>query len=218
MKKTLTIFFFLAAIWLAAPAQDIIVPKRSATAGSGGGSSASDDFNRADGGLGGNWTQMWSFASLGVTSNKAGTDGAAFWSGAGSFGDNYHSETIIDTQNNSAFNGTGVRMSGTSFGTAKGYFCGTNTNSPANRIKLFMMNADSTITDLVNSLSAPNISNGDVIKLTVTFSGGVNTLTCAQNGSNIGVLTGITDSTLGGGGKPGFVVGTAVDNWSAGTP
>ncbi len=190
------------------------------TGGGGGGGTASDDFNRANGGLGANWTTVFDFGSFAINTNQVTSSdtSGAWWAGAGSFTDDQYSQITIVTHNSTAAQGAGVRMSGTSFVTTKGYFCGMTSSSPQTRVKLFKMNADATFTDIVNDIDAPTITNGDVLKLSVTFSGGVNTLTCTRNGSGVTPLTGVTDSTIGTGGKPGFLVGTAVDTWSAGAP
>jgi hypothetical protein len=218
MKKLFAMLALTITVWLAVPAQDIIIRKRKAAAGDGGGSSASDNFNRANGGLGSNWTQVWTFGSLGVLNDAVGSDGVAFWAGSGSFTDDQFSQVTVTTVLSGGTQGAGVRLSGTSFGTAKGYFCGSASSNVAGRYCLFKINSDSTFTVITDATGNPTVANGDSIKLSVTFSGGTNTLTCSRNGTNLTGLVGITDSSIGSGGKPGFATGTAIDDWSAGAP
>jgi hypothetical protein len=200
--------------------------KRAVSAG-GGGSSASDDFNRSDGNtLGANWVSIIAFGCS-ILSNQAVGDGGncwARWAGAGSFTDDQYSQITVATHVAAASNNAGVRLSGTTFGTMKGYFCGAtrDTGPTDDRYKIWVINADSTPTQVAAVTGGtPLVTTGDVIKLSVTFSGGVNTLTCTRNGSALTGLTGITDSTLGTGGMPGFGASAstnAVDDWSAGAP
>lgn len=216
--KRLTLALILCLCAVLVPAQD--VRRRPIVVSAGGPcTTASDNFNRADGGLGANWTVQVSFGSLGVVSNQAATDGFAVWAGAGSFTDDQCSQVTMVTVNASNSGAAGVRQSGTSFGTLKGYFCGHSSSTGNLRYRIFVYNADSTETLIATeSGGSVNVANGDVIRLTVTFSGGTNTLTCSKNGSNIAGLVGITDTTLGTGGKPGFVVSSASDDWSGGAP
>jgi hypothetical protein len=193
-----------------------------ATGGGGSGELASDDFNRADGPLGSNWTTVYDFGALAISSNQVtggGGEGLVRWSGAGSFTDDQYSQVTMTAVTAGATQGVAVRLTGTSFATAKGYMCGSISTTGNLRYRIFYMNADSDFTQVaVEDSGTLDVQAGDVIKLVVTFSGGVNTLTGYRNGVAISGLIGVTDSTIGSGGKPGFAVRNIADTWSAGTP
>lgn len=204
---------------------------KSAITTGGGGPTASDDFNRADDptGLGGNWTTQVTALGCQIVSNQAtgeSSDCYAVWNGAGTFTDNQYSQLTIVTFTASQGAAVGVRLSGAGVGLAnvKGYYCGATRDTGAgdDRYKIWYLNSDATPTQVAAVTgSTPTVTSGDVIKLEVTFSGGVNTLTCSRNGSALTGLTGVTDSTIGTGGKPGVLVGASTaraDNWSAGAP
>jgi hypothetical protein len=86
---------------------------------------ASDDFNRADGGLGGNWTNYsgGGFGTPTITSNAVNSgadnfDAPAYWSGAGTFTDDQYSQATItfgDTGGGSSYAGLILRAGATSW-------------------------------------------------------------------------------------------------------
>lgn len=236
MKKHLLSFFLLACLALSSGAQvrltggKLVGGKLTKSAGGGGGSTASDDFNRADAlTLGSNWTVQVTAYDCQVLSNQArGQNGQcyAFWSGAGSFADDQFSQATFATYTAAAgiLAAVGVRQSGSGFGLANvtGYFCGTSRNVGSNdgRYKIWK-NIAGTETLLAEGGAGDLPTAGDVLKLSSTFSGGTTTLTCTKGGSAITNLSGVTDSAIGTGGKPGIVAEQTnidIDTWSAGAP
>jgi hypothetical protein len=170
-----------------------------------------DNFNRANGAIGGNWTVSQN--SLNVTSNtiQGGSGGAhntAYWtaSGQSQFAPSQFSEgTITAFNGTSDFPGVTVLFSG-SGGTTQGYMCFEDTT----QILLQKMSAGSGSV-LTSASTTGNV--GDVLRLEVVEPGG--TLTCYKNG--VSTLT-ATDTSFASG-SPGldlFGNVATMDNWSGG--
>ncbi len=158
---------------------------------------ATDDFNRADGALGANWTGTGGSAPL-ISGNEAiGNDGdysAAFYSGA-SFIDNHSSQ--ITKSNGSSFQGPGVRMAaGAGHGTWYAYF---------NHGSVQVSTDGSEGTEIA---SRSTFADTNTAKLSITGT----TLTPYVNGTPGSTITDASLST----GDPGIVFnGTAgqADDW-----
>lgn len=161
---------------------------------------ATDNFNRADGGIGTNWTAQQS--TFNVLSNQcvpsAAADTQAFWN-ADSFNADHYSQVVIATNNDYA--GVAVRCSGT----------GAGSNSYT------WLNASLGIYKLVsgtytNIQGGNAISGGDTIKFTAEGT----SLKIFKNAVQLN--TTLTDSTHDGtSSAPGiyaFQVGApALDDW-----
>ena len=171
--------------------------------------SAYDNFNRANGAIGSNWTVTQN--SLSVTSNviQGGTGGhnTAYWSavGASAFTPAQFSEATITALNGTTdFPGITVLFSG-SGATTQGYMCFEDTT----QIILEKMTAGSGST-LASASTTGAV--GDVLRLEVA-PGGV--LTCYKNGVSTLTFTDTTYTT----GSPGldlFGNVATMDNWSGG--
>lgn len=170
-----------------------------------------DNFNRANGAIGANWTV--NSGGFNVTSNTIISTGAAIENAAswltGVFSLNpfsttqFSQVTITKLNGTTDFPGVGVLMSGSSLPT--GYMCQESTTSIA--IFKYIANVQ---TILTNPASTGNV--GDRLLLTVDGSGN---LTCYKNG----VSTATAQDRQIQSGSPGIVnfgnVAT-MDNWSGG--
>jgi hypothetical protein len=167
--------------------------------------SAYDNFSRANGGLGSNWTTM--NAGLTISSNQVtantGSDASSLWAAGSSFAPDQFSEFTVTSYNGTAeFPGVLVRASGTN----NWYSC------LADSTTIFLQkNVAGTKSNLSSGSSTG--AAGDVIRAEVQGS----TITCYKNGA--AVLT-ATDTALTSG-SPGFEIGAsagtaAVKNWSGG--
>jgi hypothetical protein len=176
--------------------------------------SASDDFNRADGGLGANWLVSPDTTddptTLAIVSNQVKTsDGAhnsgSIWVGSAASDDQYAQLTIEALPGASNWLAVGVRMSGNG---KNQYIVIAYNNAGTYVLQLFKR-----IGGVYTSLGGevwPSPIVGDVIKLAVIG----NSLTAYQNGVPI---VGATDSDLTWG-QPGIATFSTqpMDNWSAG--
>jgi hypothetical protein len=170
--------------------------------------SASDNFNRANGGLGSNWTDATGMSGLQVVSNAcAGTVSAeqvSFWATtAGSFSADQYSEGAVRGMVSGAkYAGVVVRMSGDD-----GYTFYTDGASGAGHTEVARY--DNAVPTVLQSF-ATTVAAGDVLKLQITGT----TLKAYKNGVQLG--TDITDATYAAG-QPGIDCydTTNVDDWSA---
>lgn len=164
---------------------------------------ASDNFDRADGGLGANWTNLWNAPA--IISNTVGYTLASYatakWTGAGAFGaDQWAQVTISNAQ--AANDGVGPACRLGADGTT-GYGVSASTNSTSLRT----LNND---TPAQIGLGV-GVSDGDVIRLNCQGT----TISVVKNGVTIISVTNATTAS----GAPGITMhGTAsrLDNWSAG--
>ena len=129
--------------------------------------SVSDNFNRSDGGLGGNWTTQTNAPQ--ISSNKCtdggGSDyGAAFWS-ANSFNDNHTSQAV--RSGTDLYCGVGARMSAT----------GGSSNWYVYFVHGSVQKSVAGSTSVVGSVNA--VSDGETFKLDATGTD----LTCSINGT-----------------------------------
>lgn len=169
--------------------------------------SASDTFQRADGGLGANWTN-WSWAgaaapqiaSLAATGNGGGTSGA-YWA-ASSFTPNQVAQVTVGTvPPGGSWTGVTVRQSGTGTGYLGLWFAG----------QFYLFNENGTASPpQIGAAVAGTLSTGDTIGISAVGT----TITVLHNGT--AVIT-ATDSTYAAG-NPGiafFAAGQSVTSWQA---
>ena len=178
---------------------------------------ASDNFNRANGALGANWTNQSQgannvqIASNQVEATLANDFEAAFWSAITWPNDQFSQATLIrgDTSGQSG-GGPIVRVSSSAFTM---YYVFATEGTPGT-IQIAKIVAGS-FTPV--STVTPNVSANDVLLLTVQGT----TLRCFQNGTQ---ATSVTDAAISSGSpglsvNPGFgsvVTDAEVDNWSGG--
>jgi hypothetical protein len=185
---------------------------------------ASDNFNRADGAVGANWTQLYGFwGNMLVDTNQyrgaAGSDAnmsAAAWAGSGSFANDQYSSAILTDD-------------GGGFGNAGGVIARASTDTDANRDYYFfrwspntgttelgkIVNGTETI--LVTS-TTPTWAEGDRIEIECEGT----TIRGMKNGVTVsaGATFSTTDSSLASG-KPGICGAQSAntpkfDDWEGG--
>ena len=169
----------------------------------------SDTFDRANGGLGSNWTTTPGTAAPQISGNTlhAGTASAlnsAYWS-ANTFGaDQFAQGTLPGSSGGNDGPGLAVRVSGT-----KGYFLwyGNSTNT----VSLWRMDSASSWTQLKASGSLTIAPATDVWKIQVTGS----TISGYQNGTQVVQATD-TKITSGSPGVWLYYAANQIDNWSGG--
>lgn len=216
-------YLLILLIALSLQAQIVISPANFTSGGGGGGGGpteiASDDFNRANGTLGANWTDInTNWGSFSVLSNQAEGGGLAddcamaVWAGSGTFSaDQYAQVTCYGL----GYNGANYRIAA----------CVRINDTEANRdCYLIELVDDGSSTRTIRireytngsvanlSTTTATIGNGDVIKIQVSGSD----ITGYLNGDIISALT-TSDSTLSDG-TPGMMLanGMLLDDWSAG--
>ena len=171
----------------------------------------SDNFDRADGGLGGNWTTVAGTSAPRIVSNtlRAGTAGAlnsAYWS-ASTFGaDQFAQASLPDSSGTQYGPGIAVRLSGT-----QGYFLWYG-NSPGT-VSLWRMDGSSSSswTQLAQSAPLTMSPSSDVWMIQAVGS----TISGYQNG-NLVVQATDTHITSGSPGVWLYYSSNQIDNWSGG--
>lgn len=170
--------------------------------------SVSDNFNRADGGLGNNWTTTTGNAAPQIVSNQMvtgtnGTANSAFWS-ADTFSDNQYAQaTFPNILGGSDGPAVAVRMAN-----SRGYFLWFNNSSTT--VSIFRMDSATSWTNIATS-NTLTVSNTDVWKIEASGSA----ILGFQNGNQVVQKTDGTYPT----GSPGvwmFYSANQIDNWSAG--
>jgi hypothetical protein len=169
----------------------------------------SDTFDRANGGLGNNWTTTPGTAAPQISGNTlhAGTAGSlnsAYWS-ASTFGSDQFSQGTLPASSGGNYGpGLAVRLSGT-----KGYFLwyGNSTNT----VSLWRMDSASSWTQLKASSTLTVAPATDVWKIQVVGS----TISGYQNG-NLVVQATDTSITSGSPGVWLYYAANQIDNWSGG--
>src|ERR1700761_5417999 len=193
----------LACCLLAGPLS-VIFPQAADAA------TVSDTFDRANGGLGSNWTTTPGTAAPQISGNTlhAGTANSlnsAYWS-ASTFGNDQFSQGTLPGSSGSNYGpGLAVRLSGT-----KGYFLwyGNSTNT----ISLWRMDSATSWTQLKTSGALTVTPATDVWKIQVVGS----TISGYQNG-NLVVQTTDTAITTGSPGVWLYYAANQIDNWSGGS-
>ena len=168
------------------------------------GTQVTDNFNRADGSLGANWT-VTGTATWSVVSNKAQTTTVAGYTNASytgsAFANDQYAQARIIAFTGGGKAGVGVRMNSVN---TDGYFC-ESTGAAAQMIKI----VSGSQSNLVTLSVFPGA--GDTIKIGVIGTA----VTCYNNGAPIGS---VTDSSLttGSAGIQGVNSSVTVDNFKAG--
>jgi hypothetical protein len=168
----------------------------------------SDNFNRANGGLGSNWTTVSGTAAPQIVSNtvqpgSAGTLNSAYWS-ANTFGSNQYAAASFPNSSGTNYGpAIAVRLSN-----SKGYILWYGNS--ANTVSIWRMDSSSGWTQLKASAKL-TIAATDVWKLQAAGS----TLTAYQNGKQV-VTTTDTHYTTGAPGIWMYYAGNQITNWSGG--
>jgi hypothetical protein len=172
--------------------------------------SASDNFNRADGGLGSNWTPIsdggMAIASQQVTGTAAVLTGDT-WA-ASTFGNDQYSEIQVTSTQLSGGQWVGPAVRVQSSG-QNGYVGIYNWNSGSPELMVFKRSAAGW-TQLGNSYSVAPLAAGTKLRLTVLG----NSISFMVNGVQ---RIGVTDSSFSSG-APGIMAfdSATADNWSGG--
>src|SRR5262245_8563315 len=178
---------------------------------------AADDFNRADGPLGANWTRpIASENNLVIVNNQVGVDvenshNYAFWS-ADSFSENQYSQITITKMG--SFSGVIVRADGVLDRFYLGLLVGPNDYRIYRRW------------DGVYNLLATGTTEtwqvGDALRLGVTGSANPVTVTLSHNGNAVLSWTSSSQAEVKNGGSPGIGIyspsgqALTLDNWEGG--
>lgn len=168
----------------------------------------SDDFNRADGALGSNWTTMSGtqapqIASDELTASSDAVPNAAYWS-ANTFSNSQFAQASMPSVPGANFGpGIGVR-----FANSRGYFLWYGNSSDT--VSIWRMDNPGSWTQIAASGSL-TITNTDVWRIEAVG----NTITGYQNGNQV---VQVTDATYANG-SPGvwlFHTANQIDDWSGG--
>ena len=168
----------------------------------------SDNFTRANGGLGSNWTTVTGTVAPQIVSNTlqpgtAGTVNSAYWS-ANTFGSDQYAQASLPNSNGSSYGpAIAVRLSN-----SKGYFLWYGNS--ANQVSIWRMDSATSWTQLKASGSL-TISATDVWKITAVGS----TISAYQNGTQVATVTD-THYTTGSPGVWLYYSGNQITNWSGG--
>jgi hypothetical protein len=173
------------------------------------GTSASDNFNRANGPLGANWTPF-SVGGMSIVSDQAtgtaGADSGDFWSAQSFTSDQFSQITVTSTpMSGGQWIAAGVRVQN---GGQNGYFGLYYWNSGSPELMLFKRSSGSW-TELTDVATAP-LAAGAQLRLVAVG----NTIAFQLNGVQ---QVGTSDGTFTGG-APGIMANsnTAAGNWSGG--
>lgn len=192
---------------------------------------ATDNFNRADGPVGSDWSYIRNTAWTGnppevktntVSGRAGGTNYQVIrWNGAGSFSnDQYAKATLVayGYYGNDYLGGVVVRCSADTDANADYYAFYVRDNNPnaSNKTANLVKRVNGTETTIA-TITGTNWDNGDTVELEVEGT----TLRIYRNGTQIGSdYTGQTDLSTG---KPGLAMGgdysgplVALDNWEGG--
>ena len=169
----------------------------------------SDNFDRADGGLGSNWTTATGTAAPAIVSNtlRPGTASklnSAYWS-ASTFGNDQFAQASLPASSGTQVGpGIAVRLSST-----KGYFLWYGNSSST--VSLWRMDSSTSWTQLKQSAALTVSPSSDVWKIQAVGS----TISGYQNGK---LVVQATDTKITSG-SPGvwlYYVSNQIDNWSGG--
>jgi putative esterase len=175
---------------------------------SAGAATVSDNFNRANGGLGSNWTTLGGTTAPQIVNNtaqpgSAGTVNSAYWS-ASTFGNNqYAAASFPDSSGTNYGPAIAVRLSN-----SRGYFLWYGNS--ASTVSIWRMDSSSSWTELKASAKL-TVAATDVWQLQAVGS----TLTGYQNGKQV-VTTTDTQYTTGAPGIWMYYATNQITNWSGG--
>lgn len=179
---------------------------------------ATDDFNRANGGLGSNWSQLITSSTVQISGNEitgshAGTSAIARWNGAGSFADDQYSSLVLadgDQGSGDYGNGVVVRASADQDAGVDCYYVYVANGTVFGKL------VDGADTNFASS-GVPTWTAGDRLELECEGT----TVRVMKNGVALGGSFTVTDASLSTG-KPG-VLGRgdpgiqAADDWEGGS-
>lgn len=172
---------------------------------------ATDNFNRADGGLGANWSSATGSAGYTIISNQAASSSAqveeaVFWN-AETFAADQYSEVTFATGSNSSYMGPAVRCNSTSGGNYYGFYGDPNTR--------YLVRVVNGVWTQLATLGT-GFTNGQLLRLVVqgtTLSAYVGTTP-----ENLTLWTSVTDTNLTSGapGLTSWANNTAgrLDDWT----
>lgn len=199
------------------------------TPSDGGGFSASDDFNRADGGLGSNWTtdNDWFYGPLSIASNAVplpSTSGSAYYYNNGTFAADQYSEVTVTGIGSWSSDIPGVTVRFSISGNNCSYYraYGSQYIGGYLRIQKFVESpyGDTSLFDGVIS-GGHTFADGDVFRLEAVDEGSDVRLKVYINGSQ--VQTYLDTSSPLTGGSPGlwmaYTAGSgppSADSWEGG--
>ena len=171
--------------------------------------SASDNFDRANGALGSNWTTVSGTGAPQIVSNTlrvrtAGALSSAYWSASTFSSDQFAQASLPNSSGTQYGPGIAVRLSG-----SKGYFLWYGNSS--NTVSLWRMDSSSSWTLLKQSASLTVSPSSDVWKIQAAGS----TISGYQNGK---LVVQATDTNIKSG-SPGvwlYYSSNQIDNWSGG--
>ena len=169
----------------------------------------SDNFDRADGALGSNWTTVSGTGAPKIVSNTlrvrtAGALSSAYWSASTFSSDQFAQASLPNSSGTQYGPGIAVRLSG-----SKGYFLWYGNSS--NTVSLWRMDSSSSETLLKQSASLTVSPSSDVWKIQAVGS----TISGYQNGK---LVVQATDTNIKSG-SPGvwlYYSSNQIDNWSGG--
>ena len=179
------------------------------TCSSNSAGTATDNFDRADGGLGSNWTTATGTAAPAIVSNtlRPGTASklnSAYWS-ASTFGNDQFAQASLPASSGTQVGpGIAVRLSST-----KGYFLWYGNSSST--VSLWRMDSSTSWTQLKQSAALTVSPSSDVWKIQAVGS----TISGYQNGK---LVVQATDTKITSG-SPGvwlYYASNQIDNWSGG--
>ena len=170
---------------------------------------ASDNFDRANGALGSNWTTVSGTGAPQIVSNTlrvrtAGALSSAYWSASTFSSDQFAQASLPNSSGTQYGPGIAVRLSG-----SKGYFLWYGNSS--NTVSLWRMDSSSSETLLKQSASLTVSPSSDVWKIQAVGS----TISGYQNGK---LVVQATDTNITSG-SPGvwlYYSSNQIDNWSGG--
>ena len=200
---TLVTLVTLVVSCLLAGSVSVLVPQEASAA------TVSDNFNRANGPLGANWTTVTGTAAPAIVSNtlRAGTASrvnSAYWS-ASTFGNDQFAQASLPNSSASQYGpGIAVRLS-----SSQGYFLWYG-NSP-NTVSLWRMDSATSWTQLKQSAALTVTPSSDVWKIQAVGS----TISGYQNG-NLVVQATDTKITSGSPGVWLYYASNQIGNWSGG--
>ena len=169
----------------------------------------SDNFNRADGALGSNWTTVSGTGAPKIVSNTlrvrtAGALSSAYWSASTFSSDQFAQASLPNSSGTQYGPGIAVRLS-----SSKGYFLWYGNSS--NTVSLWRMDSSSSWTMLKQSAALTVSPSSDVWKIQAVGS----TISGYQNGN---LVVQATDTNIKSG-SPGvwlYYSSNQIDNWSGG--
>ena len=175
---------------------------------SAGAATVSDNFNRANGGLGSNWTTLGGTTAPQIVNNtaqpgSAGTLNSAYWS-ASTFGSNQYAAASFPNSSGTNYGpAIAVRLSN-----SRGYFLWYGNS--ASTVSIWRMDSSSSWTELKASAKL-TVAGTDVWQLQAVGS----TLTGYQNGKQV-VTTTDSNYTTGAPGIWMYYATNQITNWSGG--